>query len=216
MMQSNILRWLLLCVIILVIILVPFFAFGHRIEEWTDAFLRASARHSFISGGVIFALLASDILLPIPSSIVSTGAGFVLGMLYGFLASWLGMTTACIAGYLLGAASRKRLSTKLLGESEVKRLEDISRKAGDWVIVITRAVPVLAETSVLLAGMGKMPFRRFILMTTLSNAAIALVYAAAGALSSSGNSFLLAFCAAILIPSGGMLLFRTKEKEAVR
>jgi len=214
--QSTSLRWVLLSLVILAFILAPFFIFGHRIEEWTNTFIQSAVRHSFISAAIICAMLASDILLPIPSSLVSTGSGFILGLPYGFLASWLGMTIACFIGYWLGASSRKQLSKKLLGEDEIKRLENMNKRIGDWLIVSARAIPVLAEASVLFAGIGAMPLHRFILMSTISNAAISMVYTATGVFSASRNSFLLAFCAAILIPAIGIILFRNKEKEATR
>ncbi len=62
-------------------------------------------------------------------------------------------------------------------------------------------VPVLAEASVLFAGMSKMNFRRFLIISTLSNLGISIVYAAVGAYSVSENSFLLAFAGAIIIPA---------------
>lgn len=216
MIKSKSLRWVLLGMIILAVILTPFLVFGHDIEEWTKTFIQAAARHSFISAVIIFAMLASDIILPIPSSLVSTGAGFILGLPYGFFVSWLGMTTACLVGYRIGTVSRKQLSAKLLGDDEIKRLESLNKRLGDWLIVMARAIPVLAEASVLFAGIGAMPFHRFIIMSSISNAAISLVYAATGVFSASLNSFLPAFCAAILVPAMGMALFRNKEKGAAR
>ncbi|OGV62418.1 MAG: hypothetical protein A2283_18000 [Lentisphaerae bacterium RIFOXYA12_FULL_48_11] len=216
MIQSKTIRWSLLSVIILAVILTPFFIFGPEIEAWTNTFIQAAARHSFVSAAVIFTLLSSDILLPVPSSLVSTGAGLILGLPLGFIASWLGMTTACLIGYWLGASSRKQLSRKLLGADEIKRLENMNQRFGDWLIVTARAVPVLAEASVLFAGIGAMPFHRFILMSIMSNAAISLVYTATGVFSASRNSFLLAFCGAILIPAIGMMLFQNKKKETAR
>jgi membrane protein DedA with SNARE-associated domain len=96
----------------------------------------------------------------------------------------------------------------MVGSSELQRLERISRQVGDWVIVVARPVPVLAETSVLLAGMSRMPTYRFMLLTTLSNLGISLVYAAIGALSATLNSFLLAVAASILVPLAAILIMR--------
>lgn len=176
-------------------------------------FIKTALSHSFTTAFIIFILLASDILLPIPSSVVSTGAGFILGFPGGFAASWLGMTTACIIGYGLGSKSRQSLSNHLLGDEEIKKLENLNRRFGDWFIITTRAVPVLAEAAVIFAGIGSMPFPRFIIMTMLSNAAISAVYTAVGECSASSNSFLLAFTASILIPLTGMLLLRNKKKR---
>ncbi len=47
--------------------------------RWTDAFLQAASGHPITAAVVISALLASDFVMPIPSSVLSTGAGFLLG-----------------------------------------------------------------------------------------------------------------------------------------
>lgn len=210
MVKSRKLRWLLLGILLLTIILVPFFLFGTRIDTWINSFIESANSHSFITAAIISALLASDILLPVPSSIVATSAGFFLGFPGGFISCWLGMTIACLAGYWLGSKSRKGLSGHLLEEADMKKLENLNLRFGDWFIVIARAVPVLAEASVLFAGIGSMPIKRFILMSALSNAAVSAVYAGVGACSASVNSFLLAFGASILIPACPLLIQRLR------
>lgn len=201
-------RWVLLVLAVLAIILIPFFLFGDRIQAWTADFLSSASSHPFTAALVLGSLLASDILLPIPSSMVSTGSGFVLGLAGGFAASWTGMTVSTLIGYALGARARSGVSRRLLGEEEQQRLERLYQRFGDGLIVVTRPVPVLAEAAVLFAGIGAMPFPRFLALTALSNAAISAVYAAVGACSASLNSFLLAFAASMLIPLLVMTAFK--------
>ena len=67
-------------------------------------------------------------------------------------------------------------------------------------MVAVRAVPVLAEASVLFAGIGSMRFGRFLLLTSLSNLGISLVYASVGAFAAEIQSFLLAVAGAVLVP----------------
>jgi membrane protein DedA with SNARE-associated domain len=74
------------------------------------------------------------------------------------------------------------------------------------MIVICRAVPVLAEASVLFAGVTRMPFRRFLLLAGLSNLGIAVTYSAVGAYALEAESFLLAFAGAIILPGIAMLV----------
>lgn len=208
MLKSKIFRRFLLLIIILAVILIPFFLFGARIESGFNAFLQSASGHSFATMGVIVALLACDIFLPVPSSIVSTSAGFLLGFFQGFAASWVGMSAGCLIGYGAGRLSRRGIVRHLLGVEEARRLENLNRRFGDWLIVFLRPVPVLAEASVLFAGIGAMPFLRFILFSALSNAGISAVYAAVGAYSSSLNSFLLAFLASVLVPGLAMLFMK--------
>jgi membrane protein DedA with SNARE-associated domain len=204
--KSRSVRWLILGSIIMAIILVPFCLFGPGLDKWIHSFLQTAGNHYLLTALTIFGLLASDILLPIPSSVVNTAAGFILGFPAGFTASWLGMMAACLAGYWLGFKSRKQISSRLLEKEDIRRLEDMHMKFGDWFIAAARAIPVLAEASVLFAGIGAMPFSRFLAISIFSNAVISGVYAFTGAFSASLNSFLLAFTASILIPAAGIAL----------
>ena len=59
---------------------------------------------------------------------------------------------------------------------------------------------VLAEASVVFAGIVRTPFVRFAALTAISNLGIALGYAAFGAFSMRLDSFLVAFLGALLLP----------------
>ena len=153
-------------------------------------------------------LLATDILLPIPSSVVSTAAGLFLGFMGGMMTSLAGMTVSCIAGFWLGLALGRPVVKRFVGAGELQRLEDMSRRFGDWVIVVARPVPVLAEASVLFVGMSRMPATRFMLLSTLSNLGISAVYAAIGAFSATLNSFLFAVAGSIFVPLIAMIFMK--------
>jgi uncharacterized membrane protein YdjX (TVP38/TMEM64 family) len=153
-------------------------------------------------------LLSVDILAPIPSSLVSTAAGFFLGVVGGTLASLLGMTISCLLGYWLATRLGRPVATRIVKEEELARLEGLYQRIGDWVMIVCRPVPMLAEASVWFAGLGRMRVGRYVLLVTLANLGISAVYAAVGALSATVSSFLLAFAAAILIPLIGMLIAR--------
>ena len=203
-------RWVLLCVIILAFILLPFFLFGDHIDNWTRDFLESASGRPLLVAVVFGLLLGTDILLPVPSSIVSTAAGLLLGFIGGTLTSLAGMVVSCMAGFWLGARFGRPLASRMIGAGELQWLEDKSRRFGDWVIVVARPVPVLAEASVLFAGMSRMPVNRFIMLSTLSNLAISAVYAAIGAMSATVNSFLLAMAGSIIVPWLAMMVFKRR------
>jgi hypothetical protein len=69
-------------------------------------------------------------------------------------------------------------------------------------------VPVIAEASVVFAGLVKAPFPRFTQLTAVSNLGIALGYAAFGAYSLRLDSFFLAFLGALLLPGLFILISR--------
>jgi hypothetical protein len=74
--------------------------------------------------------------------------------------------------------------------------------------VVCRPVPVLAEASVILAGLVHTSWRRFLFLTATSNLGIAAAYAAIGAFSMSVGSFTLTFVGAIALPALTMLAAR--------
>lgn len=204
-------RWAIFWVIVAALILVPFFLFSKQIDGWTARFVASSETHRGIATLVLGALLAGDILLPVPSSIVSMSAGYLLGFAGGAATSFAGMTVSCALGYLLGKGGGRPLVNRLVGAVETARFDELCRRFGRWVLVACRPVPVLAEASVLLAGVARMPFRRFFLMTSLSNLGISAVYAGVGHMSAQKGAFLLAFAASVLLPGAAMLLSRRRK-----
>jgi uncharacterized membrane protein YdjX (TVP38/TMEM64 family) len=210
--MKNRFKWALLAIVILLIILIPFFLFGESIENWASYFFQSSPSKILV-GLIIGGLLSVDILAPIPSSIASTAGGYILGFILGTLVSLTGMTVSCIIGYWLGAKFGNPISERLVGSTELSKLEKLQNKYGHYIIIISRAVPVLAEASILVAGIGRMPLNRFILLILLSNLGISLVYATIGDYSAHLSSFLLAFIGAIFLPAIAMAILKIKAKK---
>lgn len=199
-------KWTVLWIAILALILVPFFLFGADIDGWITHFIKTAGSRRVMAGFVLASFLASDIFLPIPSSLVSAACGYLLGFFGGTLASLAGMTASCIIGYGFSSSAVKYAAGKIVGASELQRLQNLNKNYGNWMLVVCRPIPVLAEASVLFSGVSGMKFRRFVLLTTLSNLGISGVYSAVGAYSASAHSFLSAFLVSILLPALAMWL----------
>ncbi len=105
--MQTLLRPLLLVSIVLLVPIVPFVVFGEQLETWFHTWSEQPASRRVVAA-VVVGLLATDIVLPIPSSLVSTFGGGQLGTLGGTLASWVGMTVAAVLGFALGAVVRAR------------------------------------------------------------------------------------------------------------
>jgi uncharacterized membrane protein YdjX (TVP38/TMEM64 family) len=206
-------KWLIPVLCVCVLIIVPFALWGARLDDWTARTIEAPQDRTVL-GLILFGLLATDIVLPVPSSTVSTACGYILGLWPGIIVSWAGMSLACFLGYILAAYFGRPLTDRLVGKTEVSRLEALSRKHGNWAIIIARPVPVLAEASVLFAGLGGMRLSHLMFLTGLSNAGISAVYVAVGAFSMSTGSFALALLASILLPL--LALSVTKLRTASR
>ncbi len=191
-------RWLWLVLAVVALILVPFFLFesyftalGERVASGDVPVVWAVT--------IIGALLAFDVLLPVPSSLVSAAAGVLLGFWIGTLVIWTGMTVSCVIAYVIGARSA-RLARRIVSEDGLVRARELAARYGDLAIVLCRPVPVVAEASVIFAGVMHVPARRFLTVCAAANLGIAVGYAAIGAYSMSVDSFLLAFLGAMALP----------------
>ncbi len=162
-------RGILVIVLALAIPIVPFAVVGELPgEQW----LSATDRHAWLFGLTGFGLLAADVLLPIPSSIVGTLLGARLGLGPGLLAAWLGMTVGNLAGYGLG-----RLLLARFGER-------LPQAPTALALFLSRPVPVLAEAVTFTAGAERMPLGRFLAICAAGN----LIYA--GALAGNGAALI--------------------------
>ncbi len=199
-------RWAVLWIVLIGIVLLPFLLFEQQFNELAER-VTASETSRWEVAGAIFSLLSLDVFLPVPSSIVSTAAGVLLGFVAGAAVIWTGMMAGCAVGYLVGARG-SGAARRLVGEDGIARAAGLARRYGDVTIVLCRPVPVLAEASVVFAGLVHAPFGKFVRLTALSNLGIALGYGAFGALSLDLNSFLFAFLGALLIPGLFLLITR--------
>jgi uncharacterized membrane protein YdjX (TVP38/TMEM64 family) len=195
--------------VVLVVVIAPFMVFGEQLEA-AAAHAVAAPSSAPALGLLCIALLALDIALPIPSSVVATTSGAALGFWGGFICNWLGLTLGCFAGYLLGASVARRRDTRLRGPTSVERA---ANRYGVGAVVLLRAVPVLAEASVLHAGLSGVPLRRFAWAACLANAGVAAGYAAVGAYARSTSSFVWVVAGSALVPAVFMGLARLRRGE---
>jgi uncharacterized membrane protein YdjX (TVP38/TMEM64 family) len=199
-------RWAVLWILLLGIVLLPFLLFEHQFNAFA-AQVTESGTSRWLVAGAVFGLLALDVFLPVPSSIVSTAAGVLLGFWPGATIVWAGMMVGCVLGYAVGVRGAAA-ARKLVGEDGLARAARLFERYGSLTIVLCRPVPVIAEASVVFAGLVRAPFARFAQLTALSNLGIALGYAAFGAFSMRFDSFVIAFLGALLLPGLFMLLSR--------
>ena len=178
--------------------LVPFLAFGTRIDHvvagWLDP-LPSPPVLAAIEVGV----LAADLLLPVPSSMVATLGGARLGVPVGTACAWLGMTAGSLAGWWLGRTATAR-SLAGLAPDERDDLVRQQQRLGPLFVVLTRPLPLIAEAAALLAGATAMPARDFLLAAGSGNLAIALVWSIAGAVGREADALQWMIVAALVVP----------------
>ncbi len=207
----GLLRPLLLISLVLLVPTVPFLLLGEgfetRAQEWVQQELSFATRF-----WLIVLVLSVDILLPIPSSGVSTLAGGTLGFGAGTLASWLGMSLGAVLGYALARWLGRPFANRF-GGVNVATMEQSQLRYGPAAIVFTRALPILAEACVLLMGVLRMPWRQFLPVVLVSNLAISVTYSAFGAYFGERDSLAVAVIASMLLPLAVAMVVRRRTKK---
>lgn len=171
-----------LLLIVLAVICVPIFPLlllGFSFEDRVSAFVHGADLSATGRFWVIVGVLASDIFLPVPSSAVSTWAGGVMGLLPATLAASIGTTLGAMIGFALARAFGDRFANWRAGR-DLDRAGVLSRRLGPPALLVTRALPILAEACVLLVGVGGLPWRRFLPPVVAGNVLVCFAYAACG------------------------------------
>ena len=198
----------LLLVIMMLVIVGTFILFEQQSSLWI-----ATVSEELVSAGGVWLLalflvtiLAGDIILPIPSSIIAVFAATTLGFWGGAVVIWLGLMLSCCLGYLIGAGSGYLVLKRFTSQEDLAKAQSLAKKLGAGTLVAFRGVPVFAETSVIAAGMIRFPLLPFLMICALTNAGLAAAYAYVGAQANANNSFLLVVLGSIAVPGGAWLL----------
>jgi len=185
--------------LILLVPIVPFLLFGADFETWVEQWSE-QPYSTPMTAAIVIALLASDILLPTPSSMISTLGGWQLGWFGGTLASWAGMTLGAVIGFALARRWGRPFALWLSTEEDLDRMRGLSQRFGPAVLIFSRGVPVLAEASVLLMGIHQLSWQRFFLAVVSSNLGIAFAYSAFGDYAQQNQWLPLALGVSIALP----------------
>ncbi|MEL7450294.1 MAG: hypothetical protein AAFN78_13860 [Pseudomonadota bacterium] len=134
-------------------------------EYW----LQAYGTSSLVFGAVGSVLLMSDILLPVPSSIIGTLLGARLGAAAGFAWTFAGLMAGNLVGYAAGRLVLPSIE------------ENVQKAPGALLLFLSRPVPVLAESLCLAAGAGRLRFTTVLAACAAGNAMYAAMLVGAGA-----------------------------------
>lgn len=208
---GQLVRPLLWIALVLAIPIIPFLILGAAWEDRLAQWLEAQLSPGIVAGAVV-GLLASDFVLPVPSSVVSTFAGQALGFWGGTAASWCGMTAGAVLAFGLVRWLGRPLAKRLAGDDELARADALAVQWGVFLLVLARPVPVLAESSVLLLGTTRLAWWRFLAAVGLSNLGIAAAFAALG----DRVQLPLALAASLALPLAAACLARWAWPDASR
>ena len=145
-------------------------------------------------------VLAADIILPVPSSLVATLGGASLGVAVGTLCGSVGLTIGSLAGWLLGRIAGRR-SLEALDAHERAAVAERRRTLGPLLVVVSRPLPILAEAVALMAGAAGMTWPTFLAAAAPANGVIALAWSLAGAYGRNADSLQWVALAAVAVPA---------------
>ena len=165
------------------------------------------------SAVVMISLLAADLFLPIPSSLIMVLSGAAFGVLWGSLFSLIGSIGGEWLGFELVRSYGRAASSKLVGDDELERLSRVFARHGAAVVVVTRALPVVMETMSVVAGLSTMKRSSFLIASLLGTAPIVVVYAYAGAVSRETGSLVPAVIMLVAVAGLGWIIYRARISD---
>ncbi len=172
-------------------------------------------RGGWLAALIGVALLIADIVLPVPSSLVMIAHGALFGVPIGTLLSLIGSVGAAIAGFAIGRRGGSLLD-RLVPAEERARVDRLLVRWGALAIVVSRPVPLLAETVAIMAGASPMSWRRAILASIAGSFPPALLYALTGSVAASFESGALMFGFVLLVSGSFWLISRWVEPRLER
>ena len=178
--------------------LVPFLLVGARLDHLVAGWLDPPPPPAALAALEV-GVLAADILLPVPSSVVATLGGSVLGIAAGTACAWLGMTLGAAAGWVCGRLAGRRALARI-DPADRAMLDRQERRLGPAFVVLTRPLPLIAEAAAILCGATGMPARLFMGWSAAGNLAIAFAWSLAGSVGARADAVQWVLAGALVVP----------------
>ncbi len=197
--MRTFLKILTLLAAALAIPIVPFVIWGESLSEMAAAWEQTQSS-PVVTAIVLFGLLSLDVFLPVPSSLVNTLAGAKLGALAGGFVCFAGLSVGAAIGFGLAKMAGPALQRRWLKEEDAASLKKFADTWGVVTLVVTRALPILAEATVVLLGVQGLSWRKFWPPVLFANAGIALAYAAFGQMAAEQEWLVIALAVSAGLP----------------
>lgn len=154
-------------------------------------------------GGIVAAslgvgLLIADVLLPVPSSLVMVAHGALFGIVAGTLLSLAGSLGAALVGFAIGRRGG-RFMERIVPAHERAKANYLLERWGSLAIIVTRPVPVLAETVTIIAGASSLTWTKLMSASVFGSLTPAFLYALTGAAVANFQSTALMFGVVLLV-----------------
>ena len=112
---------------------------------------------------------------------VTTYIGGHMNWALGTLVSWVGMSLGAVIGFALARRFGPPFALRFSSAAQLENAGQLADRFGPTFLVVARGVPVVAEASILLMGIHRLSWQRFLIPVLLSNLGISLGYTLFGA-----------------------------------
>jgi uncharacterized membrane protein YdjX (TVP38/TMEM64 family) len=161
---------------IIALVCVPFVVFG---EAFALPLLESQQHRTAGLTAIAVVLLAADSVAPVPSTLVIMYLAAKGGVLAGIVGGTLGLTAGVLVAAWFGRTAVGRIAPKFFPEAELVKLRGALQKRLFLTLACLRSVPVLAETSVIMAAATGVPVKSIFLAALLPNFVVAVIYSVA-------------------------------------
>ena len=166
------------------------------------------------TAALIAVLLAADVALPIPSSLVMVLSGAAFGVLWGSIVALAGSIAGEWLGFELVRRYGRGVSRGIVGAEEFERFSAFFERHGTLAVMLTRPLPVVMETMSLVAGLSGMSRTAFLGASLAGTAPIVVIYAYAGAVSRQVDSIVPAVVILVAVAACGYAWYRARFARA--
>lgn len=185
-----------------------------KFPNLTPELIRDSLRNAGALGYLLFILLVfASVILPIPSTAVTLGGGYVYGVWLGTLLALIGNILGASLAFFLVRKFGEPLIEKCVDRHHVKHFNKVFKKRGPNAIITTLAIPLFPSDSISwMLGLTSISYASFLAITIFGHIPRYLIINSLGADFFSGftlNSLLILALAVIFLLIG---LFRHKAK----
>lgn len=205
--MPRLVRLLLWFSLALLIPAIPFAVLGDSFEQSQLDWLQNRHDPAMLAWGV-GGLLAIDLFLPVPSTAVCTYAGGTLSFWVALVSSFGGILVGNLVGFSLARTLGRPFAVRFANDTDIRWLDTLSQKWGLLVLIVTRAIPLLAEAAVLLMGVSRLSWGKFLIGVLPANLIITFVYVSIGAWFRESPALTIAIFASAVLPLILVLVLR--------
>lgn len=174
--SPAIVRITLFVLFVIALVSAPFMVWG---QDYVMPWLHSHERQTGVLVAIAIILLAADSVAPVPATLVIMFLAAKAGRIPGIIGGTVGMTAGVLAAAWLGRAAVGRIAPKFIPDAELARLRESLQRRLAVTLACMRSVPVMAETSVIIAAAAGIPVRRIVMVTLLPNFIVSVIYSIA-------------------------------------